>query len=64
MNQFPHEYDDDDAVCVHCRHDGAEEHWLHSQTHPDDREPKQACYCPVRKSNVQTFFPDDDWDDE
>ncbi len=38
---------DDDACCEVCGFDGAEAHWLRSQTHPDDREPKPdyEIYC-------------------
>lgn len=41
-----HEWDDD-GCCERCGFDGAEAHWLRSQTHPDDRgpAPEHEVYC-------------------
>lgn len=53
-----HEWDDD-ACCEHCGFDGAEAHWVRSQTHPDDREPAPdyEIYCEVRERLARVKGP-------
>lgn len=44
--QQTHELDDD-ACCIHCGFDAAEEHWLRTRVPPEAREkkPDWAIYC-------------------